>query len=239
MTKYGAGIMEQERGEAAMHGVDLIITITNRSRCGEFAVWYQDHGVSLVLTALGRGTATAEILDCLGLEASEKAVLFCVAPHSPRMVREVARALWLDVPGNGVLMTVPVSSIGGSATKEYLVHEQEGEETMEKAPTHELILVITNQGCTDMVMEAARAAGAGGGTAIHAKGMGTELARKFFGVSIAAEKEIIFILARESDKKAIMKAVMARAGMQSEAQSLVFSLPVNDIAGLRALEEAE
>ena len=29
---------------------------------------------------------------------------------------------------------------------------------------------------------------------------------------------------------------MAKAGMQSEAQSLVFSLPVNDIAGLRELE---
>ena len=85
-----------------------------------------------MLTALGHGTATAEILDFLGLEASEKAVMFCVAPHSPRMVREAARALWLDVPGNGVLMTVPVCRIGGLATKEYLGQEQEGEESMEK-----------------------------------------------------------------------------------------------------------
>ena len=30
---------------------------------------------------------------------------------------------------------------------------------------------------------------------------------------------------------------MAKAGIQSEAQSLVFSLPVSDIAGLRTLEE--
>ena len=220
-----------------MHGADLMITITDRTRCGEFAAWYQEHGVSLVLTALGHGTATAEILDFLGLEASEKAVMFCVAPHSPRMVREAARALWLDVPGNGVLMTVPVCSIGGMATKEYLVREQEGEESMEKIPSHELIVVITNQGCTDMVMEAAREAGAGGGTAIHAKGTGMELASKFFGVSIAAEKEMLFILVREQDKKPIMKAVMTKAGMQSEAQSLVFSLPVNEIAGLRVLEE--
>ena len=220
-----------------MHGVDLIITITDRSRSGDFAAWYQSHGVTLVLTALGRGTATAEILDCLGLGASEKAVLFCVAPRSPRMVRETARALWLDVPGSGVLMTVPVDSIGGMSTKEYLLHkEQEGEESMEKEPTHELVVVITNQGCTDLVMEAAREAGAGGGTTIHAKGSGTELAKQFFGVSIAAEREMIFILTRGSDKKSIMKAVMAKAGMQSEAQSLVFSLPVNDIAGLRELE---
>ena len=219
-----------------MHGVDLIITVTDRIRAREFAAWYESHGLSPVLTALGHGTATAEILDCLGLEASEKAVLFCLAPRSPRLVRETARAMWLDVPGNGVMMTVPVDSIGGSTAKAYLVREEEGETSVEKAATHELIVVITNQGCTDLVMEAARAAGAGGGTTIHAKGTGTDLAKKFFGVSLASEREMVFILTRTEEKNAIMKAVMSHAGMQTEARSVAFSLPVNDIAGLRMLE---
>ena len=212
-----------------------MITITDRSRCGEFAAWYQEQGIPLVLTALGSGTATTEILDCLGLEATEKAVLFCVAPHSPQLVRRAEKALWLDVPGRGILMTVPVSSIGGAAARDYLL-QQEAEKSMEKEITHELLVVITNQGHTDMVMDAARAAGATGGTAVHAKGTGTELAKKFFGVSIAAEKELIFILTREETRVPIMKAIMARAGMQTEAQSLVFSLPVSDIAGLRRLD---
>lgn len=218
-----------------MGGAVLMITITDRSRCGEFAAWYQEQGIPLVLTALGSGTATTEILDCLGLEATEKAVLFCVAPHSPQLVRRAEKALWLDVPGRGILMTVPVSSIGGAAARDYLL-QQEAEKSMEKEITHELLVVITNQGHTDMVMDAARAAGATGGTAVHAKGTGTELAKKFFGVSIAAEKELIFILTREETRVPIMKAIMARAGMQTEAQSLVFSLPVSDIAGLRRLD---
>ena len=206
-----------------------MITITDRSRCGEFAAWYQEQGIPLVLTALGSGTATTEILDCLGLEATEKAVLFCVAPHSPQLVRRAEKALWLDVPGRGILMTVPVSSIGGAAARDYLL-QQEAEKSMEKEITHELLVVITNQGHTDMVMDAARAAGATGGTAVHAKGTGTELAKKFFGVSIAAEKELIFILTLEETRVPIMKAIMAQAGMQTEAQSLLFSLPVIDIA---------
>ena len=212
-----------------------MITITDRSRCGEFAAWYQEQGIPLVLTALGSGTATTEILDCLGLEATEKAVLFCVAPHSPQLVRRAEKALWLDVPGRGILMTVPVSSSGGAAARDYLL-QQEAEKSMEKEITHELLVVITNQGHTDMVMDAARAAGATGGTAVHAKGTGTELAKKFFGVSIAAEKELIFILTLEETRVPIMKAIMAQAGMQTEAQSLVFSLPVSDIAGLRRLD---
>ena len=110
-----------------MQGVDLIITITDRDRCEDFTAWFRRQGIPLVLTALGQGTATTEILDCLGLEDSEKAVLFCVAPRSPKLVRRAARELWLDVPGNGVLMAVPVDSIGGRTAKEYLLHQQEGE----------------------------------------------------------------------------------------------------------------
>ena len=55
-------------------------------------------------------------------------------------------------------------------------------------------------------------------------------------MSIAAEKELIFILTLEETRVPIMKAIMAQAGMQTEAQSLVFSLPVSDIAGLRRLD---
>ena len=215
-----------------------MITITDRNRSGEFAAWYQSQGIPLVLTALGRGTATTEILDCLGLEATEKAVLLCMAPRSPQLVRRAARELWLDVPGRGILMTVPLSSIGGAAARDYLL-QREAEEYMEQKLTHELLIVITNQGCTDQVMDAARSAGATGGTSVHAKGTGTELARKFFGVSIAAEKELVFIVARTENRREIMKAVMAQAGMQTKAQSLVFSLPVSDIAGLRKLEDEE
>ena len=220
-----------------MGGADLIITITDRGRVGEFADWFQHRGVPLVLTALGRGTATRSILDCLGLEATEKAVLLCVAPHSARLVRQAEREVWLDVPGRGVLMAVPGSSIGGAAARNYLLPQQEAEEHMEKELTRELILVITDQGHTDQVMEAARGAGATGGTVVHAKGTGAELARQFFGVSIASEREVVFILTREADRKPIMKAVMAQAGMQSDAHSIVFSLPVSGIAGLRRLEE--
>ncbi|MBE6995950.1 MAG: P-II family nitrogen regulator [Ruminococcaceae bacterium] len=224
-----------------MGGAVLMITITDRSRGEEFAAWYERQGAPLVLTALGQGTATTEVLDCLGLEATEKAVLFCVAPHWPRLVRRAAKELWLDVPGRGILMTVPVSSVGGAAAKEYLLHteHEEAEEMTEKELTHELIVAITNQGYTDQVMDAARAAGATGGTSVHAKGTGTELARKFFGVSIAEEKEMVLILTRAEDRNAIMKAIMAKTGMRTAAQSLVFSLPVSDIAGLRQLENEE
>ena len=216
----------------------LMIVITDRSRGGDFAAWFQAQGATLILSALGRGTAATEVLDYLGLEATEKAVLLLAAPRSRRLVRRAARELWLDVPGRGILMAVPISSVGGARARDYLLSWQaEEEDDMERDITHELIVVIANRGHTDQVMDAARSAGAAGGTTIHAKGTGTELARKFLGVSLAAEKEIVFILASEADRKPIMKAVMTQAGTHTKAQAVTFSLPVTDLAGLRLLEE--
>ena len=215
-----------------------MIVITDRSRGGEFAAWFQAQGATLVLSALGQGTAATEVLDYLGLEATEKAVLLLAAPRSGRLVRKAARELWLDVPGRGILMAVPISSVGGARARDYLLSWQaEEDDDMDRDITHELIVVIANRGHTDQVMDAARSAGAAGGTTIHAKGTGTELARKFLGVSLAAEKEIVFILAKEAARRPIMKAVMTQAGMHTKAQAVVFSLPVTDLAGLRLLEE--
>ena len=72
---------------------------------------------------------------------------------------------------------------------------------------------------------------------IHAKGTGMELAEKFMGVSLATEKEKIFIVTRKEQKNEIMKAIMEKAGLNSRAKSIVFSLPVTDTAGLRLIED--
>lgn len=220
-----------------MAGAVLMIAITDRKLSGQFAAWFQAQGASVVLSALGQGTASTDILDTLGLEATKKTVLLLAAPRSSRLVRKAARELWLDVPGRGVLMTVPISSVGGAKARDYLLRWQAEEDDMNQEITHELIVVIANRGHTDQVMDAARSAGAAGGTTVQAKGTGTEAARKFFGVSLAAEKELVFILTREADRKPIMKAVMTQAGSHTKAQAVVFSMPVTDIAGLRLLEE--
>ena len=65
-----------------------------------------------------------------------------------------------------------------------------------------------------LIMEAARSAGAHGGTVIHAKGTGMQAADKFMGVSLAIEKEMVFIVAKTEEKNSIMQAVMDTAGLR-------------------------
>ena len=101
----------------------------------------------------------------------------------------------------------------------------------------ELIFVIANEGYTDMIMDAARSAGASGGTVIKAKGTGADYTEKFFGFSIASEKEIHLIVVPAQGRNNIMKAIMEKAGLESKAKSIVFSLPVTETAGMRLVED--
>ena len=103
--------------------------------------------------------------------------------------------------------------------------------------TMELLVVVSNQGHNDLVMDAARGAGAYGGTVIHARGTGMNQAELFFGVSLASEKDLTFIVTKKSQRNAIMSAIMKDAGMETPAQSIVFSLPVTDAVGLNTGNE--
>lgn len=99
---------------------------------------------------------------------------------------------------------------------------------------YEMIIAVANQGYTEPIMEAARSAGAGGGTVIHAKGTGMEGMGRFFGMSLAAEKEMIFIVVSQEQKKAVMQSIMEQAGMESKAKTFLFSVPVSSAAGMDA-----
>ena len=224
-----------------MNSLYWLVTITDRRSTDAFLALYAEFGVTVSLRTVGSGTAVQETLSTLGLERTEKAVLFAMitADTWPKLQKELRHRLRIDVPGTGVAFIVPFSSIGGKRALAALSCGQEfikGEESVLKDTKYELLVTITNQGYTDLVMDAARSRGAGGGTIIHAKGTGVKEASHFMGVSLAAEKEIVLIVAKSAEKNAIMKAIMAEAGPHSKACAIVFSLPVSETAGMRLLE---
>ena len=217
-------------------------TIVDRKVAKKYSELYKENEQHVMFVTLGSGTAANEILDYLGLENTEKAVIFSVQEESAwqKIKRQLQQKLKIDAPGGGIAFTIPLSSIGGKKTLQFLLEGQNyqtEEESTLKDTVHELIVVIADQGNIELIMDAARGAGAYGGTVIHAKGTGMEQAEKFMGVSLAAEKEMIFIVTRKEQKNEIMRAIMEKAGLNSRAKSIVFSLPVTDTAGLRLIED--
>lgn len=222
----------------------MMFSILNRNKTQKFVTLYQDCGIYVNFLSLGRGTAASEMLDYFGLESTEKILIGSIVTRDVwrRVKRELQEKIKIDIPGTGIAFIVPLSSIGGKKQLEFLTEHQNfaiGEETVLKDTKYELLITIANQGYTDLIMDAARKANAGGGTVLHAKGTGMDGAEKFLGFSLAAEKEMVFIVVKKEDKNNIMRAIMDEAGMNSKAKSIVFSLPVTSTAGMRMLELPE
>lgn len=98
---------------------------------------------------------------------------------------------------------------------------------------YEVIFCIVNSGFSDEVMTLARSCGAKGGTVINARGTANEEAEKKYSISIHPEKEIVMILVDVNIKEEIFIKLNEKMGILTEAQGIVFSLPVDDVAGLK------
>ena len=222
--------------------MNFIISITSPEALPVLTGVCEDMALPLNVTLSGRGTAVKSMLDVLGIESNLKRIMFSVANEEKtrEFITRQKRQLHIGVPGHGIVIAVPIKSVGGGKTVAYLRGE---DGTAKYTPSlnyaYELIVVIANEGRTDTVMNAARAAGARGGTVLHGKGTGSEAAMKFLNISIADEKEVILIVAPTAEKTAIMSEILKKAGPDTDAKAIAFSLPTSAVAGFGFSGEAE
>ena len=222
----------------------LMMTVTGREKIPDFIRLYQDKGLETHLLSLGHGTAPQHYLRYMALDETEKTVILSVI--TGRKWLEVKKAmsvrLRIEAPGVGIAYIVPLSSVGGKRELMFLTDGQgfeKGEEQALKGTEQELLMVICNQGYSEMVMYAARTAGARGGTVIHARGTGQQKAERFLGISLASEKDIILIVTAIETKKDMIHQIMKDAGPETKAGAIVFSLPVTDTAGMTLRPQSE
>ena len=213
-----------------------LLAVVDRETEPRLEAIFQSAGSAVGLSQPASGTADSEVLARFGLANTEKRIVMTVASSSQqRMIFQMARKLlYLDIPGNGILAAIPVKAVAGQQTLSYLTDSKITGGVPSMDFEYELIVVVLNAGYADMVMDAAREAGAGGGTVLHAKGTGSTRSEKFFSVRFADEKEMIYIVAHKNEKAAIMKAVSQKAGPATEARGICFSLPISDVMGLRS-----
>jgi hypothetical protein len=218
----------------------LIFFIIDWNRTQVISSVFEEEKVRFHFISKGRGTANSEILDLLGIGASEKAVVLCLeqAVMVPVLLKEVRKQLGFHNPGAGIAFTVPLSGINSPVLRIFKqsIHKNEKiakeEDAMSTECSHDLIISVINHGYSDDFMNTAREAGAMGGTVLNARGQAHEGAVKFFGISVQDEKEIIIMLTSREKKVAIMRAVSEIHGLNSKAQGIIFSLPVDNVMGL-------
>ena len=222
----------------------FMIAISERDRLPDFLDAINSGGADVSFVSLGHGTAAHLPGRRYVVSGTEKAVSTALVTDETWLKIKAAleNKVRIDIPGTGIALTVPVSAVGGRREFAFLTAGQEfvkEEETELKSTQRELIVAICEQGYTETVMDAARDAGARGGTVINAKGTGVSHAERFLGITLASEKAVVLIAVSAGEKAGIMSSIMQKAGVETAAKAICFSLPVTDAAGFRIAENEE
>lgn len=183
------------------------------------------------------GTASNSLLEYFGLDEVEKSLILSILPttNSKHILTKLAPTI--EEPGKGIAFTIPISSSIKYIEESYKKNQMEDIE-MEKS-NQELIITIANEGYAENVMNAAKSAGATGGTTINGRGLETEKVIKFLGISIEPEKDIVLILTTNEKKIDIMNKIVEKCGLKTKGAGICFSLPVSHVIGLNKTEKIE
>jgi hypothetical protein len=201
-----------------------------------FQAFEKKFGVLFSYRISGEGTASSDLLDILGIGTAERDILL-----SP-MRRDQAAALvekshneGLGVHAQGILFVMPLTA--GSAKVALALQRdeqppQEEEKTMAESKKQSLIIIAVDQGYTEAVMNTAKSVGARGGTVVRSHILHGEQAASYGGPTFAGEREIVAIVASQSERNAIMEKVDEVHGGQNAAHAILYSLPIEMTAHL-------
>ena len=91
----------------------FVIAIAARDLEEEFLNCMRRTGAHLNFASLGQGTVTPGILELLGLERTEKSVLFSLCTHdlALKVIRALTEQIGLNSPGRGIALALPLTSM--------------------------------------------------------------------------------------------------------------------------------
>ena len=209
----------------------LLIVVIEKHKCDSVMAEARKAGALGGTVMLGRGTAENRWLRLLGLDDVEKELLWTLLPVPLVVpVMSALRSAPCLAKTRGIMFTLdvhavlrhPLSAPAPSASLENTMSAPCSE-----APDFELLSVIVNSGSADLVMDAARKAGASGGTVINARGTARPEDAPFFGITIVPEKELVMILSPREKTDAIMESIKAEFRDAEPGSGIAFRMPVD------------
>jgi len=199
----------------------------------------QKNGIPLCFEARAKGTAPSELLDAIGLGGTTRVLTAGLLPRAnvPAVFGAINKALSYHKRGAGIAVTLPLTGVQNSilqltAPADCAGPTAEKEEHTMKDHPYALLWVSVKAGHGDEAVDAARKAGARGGTVLKGNRCSTEEASSFLGISIREEQDFVMIVVPQEQKSAVMQAVTAACGLNTPAHGVTAALPVDEVMGL-------
>lgn len=215
----------------------FLITITDVNREKKLNDVFDRAGVHFRFHAHGQGTAPSAILDIFGFSGRTRLLTASLLARQnvPKVFRLLEERLFFSENGRGIAFTIPVTGLQNriaGVLRSDLPEPQTTEGGKQTMTDHCAIIASVRSGFSDDVIDAARAAGARGGTILKCMRDSSEQIAKQFGVAIKQEQEFVLIVTTRAQKKDLMAAIAEKCGTKTEAQGILFSLPIDATLGL-------
>lgn len=180
---------------------------------------------------LGKGTANNHLLDILGLTEIRKEI-FLIATEAYKediFFEGLNRKFHLDKANHGIAFSMSLKYCLGLRS---FISEENLNNHEVKNVEYEAIFTIVDKGLSEEVLQAAKSAGATGGTVIHGRGSGSQEKGILFNIEIEPEKEIILILSPVDKAKDIVNSIKEELDIEDPGKGIIFALDVNKTLGL-------
>lgn len=209
--------------------LEMLVVIVEHNKASKVLHLADEKGVTASVAMLGRGTASRTIFDYLGLNDKKKAVLMLFGKTEEIMdfADYLVEKLEMDKPNHGIAYIESAFNVFGTEDN------ANGSENIKRGENmYNAIYTIVEKGNADDVIEAAQKGGSRGGTVMHARGSGSEEARKVFNMLIEPEKEIVLIISEEAKTKDIVESIRKETGIEEQGKGIIFVTNVAQTYGL-------
>ena len=209
--------------------LEMLVVIVEHNKASKVLHLADEKGITASVAMLGRGTASRTIFDYLGLNDKKKAVLmlFGKTEGITDLADYLVEKLEMDKLNHGIAYIESAFNVFGTEDN------ANGSENIKRGENmYNAIYTIVEKGNADDVIEAAEKAGSRGGTVMHARGSGSEEARKVFNMLIEPEKEIVLIISEEAKTKDIVESIRKETGIEERGKGIIFVTNVAQTYGL-------
>ena len=235
-------MMEHTPQMTAQSGLAFAVAVVDveQGRKDTQPVYREEHAL-LDYVCMAHGTARTEMLDLLGIGETAKASRFLSRGERTgaayRLLNRLGRELQMRYPGTRYRVHHSGQQALDCRWHSLLTQADESrrrspDEQKRSTTGFDVVAVVMERGYTNVAMDAARKAGARGGTVISARGIAENEVKRFFGIEIQAEKEIVFLVVKSAEKQQIMTELMRAVGTRTRSHGLILSMPVSDAIGL-------
>lgn len=232
--------MQSEKTEVKtmQNKASLLMGIVNAGQASAFLKYVKTIGISGGTIVKGEGTVTSGILNMLGLTDRRKEVLLMVIPREleKEAHEKISKKFELHKKDHGILFSMNIHGVIGAhgiccpvsaRAEEKEAHPQGGHNM-----SYQQIVVIVERGSAEDVIDAAKTAGATGGTILHGRGSGVHETASIFNLTIEPEKELVFIVAQDDQVVGICESIDKAMQLDKPGNGILFTMDVNQVSGL-------